>query len=968
MIMKTKPVAMASIFMCGCLLQGAMGRCSADDVQAAAESSGKPASVVLTQLPMTFEAADADSGAVFSARGAGYRLALSASAASFYFPGGEMRVQLAGANPTARMRAKAPAPGRANYFVGSDPSLWRRQISLFSQVECASVYPGIDVVYRGTQRQLEYDFVVAPGADPGQIRLAFSNATGVEIDGEGNLVAHAAGGDFRHHRPVVYQEIDGRRQPVDAEFLMASDADGQAAAVRFKLGAYDVNRPLVIDPVLSFASFLGGSGDDQAFGVAVDRAGAIYVAGQTASIDFPTAKPFRSALLGGYDVFVAKYNPAGTALEYATYIGGSGVDRAFCLATDPDGNAVIAGVTFSTNFPTVAAFQSAFGGGDRDGFVMKLNPEGNQILFSTYLGGGGSDELAGAAVDGAGNICVGGHASSTNFPVFNAYQSSNRGKFDAVVAKFDPKGVLAFSTYMGGAGPYDCVVGITTDAADNILATGYTSSPDFPAVKPIQSKPSGGYDAFVSKFSPKGTELLFSSWIGGSGDDVGRSIAVDKSGAVYVSGDTFSTNFPMVKPMQKTSAGKRDVFISKLNLQIPQIDYSTYFGGTGEELASLAVDSAGCVHLVGLTTSRDLPSVNPIQAGFGGGEWDVFVAKLNATGSGLEFASYLGGSGNDQGASIALDGAGNIHIAGATDSPNFTASQPVQGKYGGGAYDALVAKITMVQPQSVVKEVVESQNKAPLAVAETPAPGTPATPVEKPAETPVAQKETTAAVAPTPAVDTNAVAKAVVEAPKSEPAPALIGSSIFGTNLVVNGSAELGTPAKSSYKSVPVPGWTTTTNLTVLRYGMAGGFPGTNIAAASGLGQHFFVGGADSEETTASQTIDLSASAALIDQLKAAFKCSAYLGGMAGQNDNASIQLVFRSADGAALGQATIGPVTDAGRQYKTQLLQKNVTGQVPAKTRSVELTLRMKRVQGAYNDAFADDIQFVVSEETPKL
>ena len=755
-IMKTKPVAMASIFLCGCLMQGAVDNCHARGAaDTVVESLRKPTLQALSQLPMTFEAADSASGATFAARGAGYRLALSPDTAGFYFSGGEMHVRLSGANSAAVMHAKEPVQGCANYFIGNDPSLWRRQVDQYRQIECASVYPGIDVVYRGTQRQLEYDFVVSPGADPGQIRLAFSNATGVEIDEQGNLIARTDGGAFCHHRPVVYQEIDGSRQSVEAQFVIALDAGTKTPTVQFRIGSYDTSQPLIIDPVLSFATFLGGAGDDQAFGVAVDRTGAIYVAGQTASIDFPTAKPLRSKLLGGYDVFVAKYNPSGTALEYSTYIGGNGVDRAFCLSADADGNAIIAGVTFSTNFPVVSAFQPSFGGGDRDGFVLKLNPSGTEIVFSTYLGGGGSDELASAAIDSSGNVCVGGHTSSTNFPIFNAYQGSNKGKFDAVVGKFDAKGVLAFSTYLGGSGPYDCVVGIATDASDNILVTGYTSSPDFPTVRPIQAKPAGGYDVFVSRFNPKGTELQFSSWLGGSADDVGRSIAVDKSGAVYVSGDTFSTNFPMVKPYRKTSAGKRDVFVAKLDLQIPQIAYSTYFGGSGEELASLAVDPSGCVYLVGLTTSRDLPTVKPIQAAFGGGEWDAFVVKMNATGSGLEFASYLGGSGNDQGASIALDDAGNIYIAGASASPNFLTRQPVQGKYGGGNYDAFVAKITSDQAQKVASEDVEPKKESPVV------PATPTAPAVQGNET-VANSQAIL-VTPTTIAQTNAVETKVVE-------------------------------------------------------------------------------------------------------------------------------------------------------------------------------------------------------------
>jgi hypothetical protein len=426
-----------------------------------------------TRPPLVFERTEGPlaARATFLARGQGYAILLGPTEAALVLSpsgtGGEMRspaartaalpsavvrMRLVGADPGATVKGLAPLPSRSHYLIGNDQRRWRANVVHYGRVEVESVYPGVNVVYYGNQRQLEYDFVVAPGAEPGVIRLVFDGAKGVAIDGNGDLVLRLAGGELRQHPPLVYQEIDGKRREVRGRYAL----DGQGH-VRFEVAAYDTTERLVIDPTLAYSTYLGGSGTDFNFGVAVDGAGNAYVTGMTLSSDFPTANPVQPDFGGAGavwgDAFVTKFNAAGS-LVYSTYLGGSGQDFGTRIAVDGSGHAYVAGETGSTDFPTANALQPGFGGGFSDAFVTKLSPDGSALVYSTYLGGASSDSGFGIAVDASGNAYVSGDTFSTNFPTANAFQPTRAGfvfNSDAFVTKLNPAGsALVYSTYLGG--------------------------------------------------------------------------------------------------------------------------------------------------------------------------------------------------------------------------------------------------------------------------------------------------------------------------------------------------------------------------------------------------------------------------------------------------------------------------------------------------------------------------------------
>lgn len=975
-------------------------------VTAQASAPDPALSAAFLRAPLSFEAnsGQAPAGYAFLHRGPAGSLLLGASESRVEFRGSALSVTLAGANPAAAIEGLEPAAARVNYFIGNQPEQWRTGVGTFARVRCDQVYPGIDLVYYGREEALEYDFEVAPGAHPEAVQLVFEGAQNVVINAEGDLVIHTASGEVTHRRPVARQVIDGRVQEVAARFRLAATTPGVWQA-GLDVGRYDPTQKLVIDPVLVFSTFLGGTGDDQAFGIAVDAQGCIYVSGQTTSTDFPTAGTQRNLNLGGFDVFVSKFSATGRELLYSTYLGGNSNDRGFHLAVDTNGCAVVVGQTFSINYPISKPFQANYGGGERDGFISKLSPDGASLVFSSYVGGGGSDDLTCVAIDPSGNIYAGGDSSSTNFPVLKPLQAANRGNFDAVALKLTSEGVPVYATYLGGSGPFDSAIGIAVNDAGEVFFTGYTSSPNFPLVAPIQFRFGGGYDAFVCKFNAEGSGLLYSTLLGGSADDVGRSLAIDAEGNAYVAGDTFSTNFPTVKPIQTANAGRRDVFLAKVNPVGTALVFSTYFGGSGEELGALALDAAKNIYLVGLTTSTNLPQLHSMQPVFGGGTWDAFVAKINADGSNLAWSSYLGGDANDQGAAIAADRTGNIYIAGATASGNYPVANSFQTRSKGGGYDAFVARISETLP-AVTVPVVASKPVATEAkpVTTPPAEVKPAETkpvVTKPAEVvAVADKpsvaETVKPVAkpsepetipiPPPAGMTNPVVATVasaapevvkpkVEQPKAEvvaPAAlaaanipfdiALLTNSLFEANLVTNGNAEAGQASISSYRTVEIPGWTVTNQMTVLKYGTLGGFPTTNTPGPLNRGNQFFEGGPDSPFSAASQTISVAAVGSVIDNKFVSYKLTAFLGGTGAQKDNAEVHAKFLDADGKSLGEAAIGPVLLEEREFKTLFLLKSASGILPVGTRSVEVRLQFNLVDGKYDDAFADNIALVLS------
>jgi hypothetical protein len=687
------------------------------------------------QMALRFEAnaGQTDASVRFLARGPGYGLFLTPAEAVLHLhkpqadgpvaqtpePADTLRLRLVGANPDPALVGLDELPTRSNYLQGNDPARWHTDVANYGQVAYRAVYPGIDLVYYGSQEQLEYDFVVAPGADPSAIRLAFAGARGMALDGQGNLVLHTTGGDVVEEAPVLYQDGAGGRQAVPGHYVM----DG-SGGVGFAVGTYDHSRPLVIDPILSYSTYLGGSGDDAGFGIAVDGAGNAYVTGRTDSTDFHTADPAQPANAGGNaDAFVAKLNAAGSALVYATYLGGSGDDLATGIALDGAGNAYVFGQTSSIDFPTVNALQPASGGGGfYDAFVAKLNAAGSALVYSTYLGGSRDDQAGlGIAVDGAGNAYVSGFTTSTNFPMKNALQPTyGGGAHDAFVAKLNAAGsALVYSTYLGGTGE-DGGFAIAVNGAGNAYVTGYTISSNFPTKNPLQPALIGGgaADAFVAKLSTTGNALVYSTYLGGGAEDAGLSIDVDGAGNAYLTGETQSSDFPTKNPLQFASGGGQDAFVAKLNTAGSALVYSTYLGGSGDDLGyGIVVDGTGSVFLTGQTASANFPTKNPLQPASGGGD-DAFVVKLNAAGSALVYATYLGGHSLEEGMGIAVDSAGNAYVSGRTSSTDFPTRNPLKPALGD-LEDAFVAKIAttpLTLFPSTLTAVAAAPFTAPLAL------------------------------------------------------------------------------------------------------------------------------------------------------------------------------------------------------------------------------------------------------------
>jgi len=586
--------------------------------------------------------------------------------------------------------------GKANYFIGSDAKTWQTGVSLFRRVKYADVYPGVDLVYYGNHRQLEYDFILRPGANPDDIQWRIEGADSVELGANGDLIVRVAGAQLVQRRPRVYQRRGDETRELQGAYALAT-----GNRVQFRVGGYDRSQPLVIDPVLSFSTYAGGSAEDYARGIAVDSSG-IYVVGSTISPNFPVANARQPTLAGNFDAFLLKLNSTGSALIYATYLGGSGNDFGSAVAVDGAGNAYVTGWTLSTNFPTANPRQ-ATPASAQDAFVAKVSPNGSTLGYSTYLGGNNDDFGRAIAVDPAGNAYIAGSTSSTNFPTASPWQGAVRGYFDAFVTKMNPSGsTLVYSTYLGGT-LTDEANGIAIDSVGAAYVVGYTQSRDFPTLAAFQGTSGGATDAFVSKLNASGS-LAYSTYLGGSSTDFGYGIAVDSSFRAVVVGQTYSTDFPIAPLAPAPDAGfqqmlsgdgtiSADGFVTKLSPGGSALVYSTYLGGTGSENAfSVALDSAGNAFVTGETSSANFPALGSLQPP--AGDLDVFVAELNPAGAALVYSTYVGGAAEDSARSIALDSAGNAYVAGHTRSTDFPTSPGVFQSTPGGGLDALVAAVS----------------------------------------------------------------------------------------------------------------------------------------------------------------------------------------------------------------------------------------------------------------------------------
>jgi len=630
-------------------------------------------------------------------------------------------LHIAGANTCPRVIGLDKLPSVANYLIGNNRRRWHTNIPTYARVAYHDVYPGVDLIYYGHQGRLEYDWTLAPGADPRTIALSIRGAQRVRVDRGGALLIQTKNGVLRQDTPVVYQQIAGHRRRVAGGYALA-----RSGRLSFAVGHYDRHRPLTIDPVLSYSTYLGGGGDDHGTGITVDGAGNAYVLGATASSTFPTSTgAAQSAYGGNNDVFVTKLNAAGNGLVYSTYLGGSGDDvgpngASQSIAVDSGGDAYITGDTLSTDFPTTAnAYSRTFAGGGYyggDAFVSKLNASGSGLLYSTYLGGSGNDYGKGIAVDTYGNAYITGHTSSVDFPTTaNALTRTYIGRSEGFVAKVNTNAngsaSLAYSTYLAGAdqdnnGGYN--IALDADNAGNVYVTGDTGSSSFPTTANAYQRTNGGgvcnsascHDAFLVKLNTVSGVLAYSTYLGGNGDERSFGVATDGVGDAYITGWTLSANFPTTpNALPGGYHGGYDAFVAEFNTNASgsaSLAYSTYLGGSGDDEGySIAADGFGNAYVTGWTSSTDFPTVNPSQAANGGGR-DAFVAELNTAAGGasaLVYSTYLGGSGGDAGYGVATDGTGSAYVVGDTTSTNFPTTNPTQGASAGG-YDAFVAKVS----------------------------------------------------------------------------------------------------------------------------------------------------------------------------------------------------------------------------------------------------------------------------------
>jgi Beta-propeller repeat/RTX calcium-binding nonapeptide repeat (4 copies) len=692
------------------------------------------------QIPLSFIAntGQSDPSVKFQVKGAGHSIYFTPNEITFTAfqtptePGNAptnsatVRSSLADSNPNPTISGLDKLPGFANFILGEDSSQWHTDVPTFNGVVYQNVYQGIDRIFKGTEGKLKSEFLVAPFADPSQIRMNYSGVNNIRLRDDGALILETPLGELIDNAPIVYQDINGQRVNVPAAYNLLGNNQ-----VNFSLGDFDRTKPLVIDPVLAYSTYLAGDGNDGANRMTVDSTGAAYIIGTTTNANnFPTTPGAYQTTLGGQsDILVTKINPEGTALVYSTYIGGPNNDEGFGIAVDSQGNAYLTGpvnpgypTTIGSLKPTAAITSAA---------VTKLNVAGNSLVYSTflgsnaisnnaYLGAPGSSLGNGIKVDSNGNAYITGPTFGDFPTTANAFQPIYRGGMDGFFAKVNPTGSgLVYSTYFGGSG-IDDAKNIAIDNSGNAYIVGDTNSTDLPAINAIQNTGGGDqYDAFISKFDTNGA-LSYSTYFGGSGDEKSADIAVDSSGNAYFVGYTSSTNFPTASLIQATNAGgANDVFVSKLSPGGNSLVYSTYLGGNGDDNANrITLDSANNVYVTGDTTSTNFPTKNAIQSVSGGGR-DAFVTKINSSGSALVDSTYLGGSADDYGGAIAVDAFGAVYVAGGTKSTNFPTANPLQVANVAANFDVFITKIIPGGPQVKIVESGGSTNVAESGTTDT---------------------------------------------------------------------------------------------------------------------------------------------------------------------------------------------------------------------------------------------------------
>ena len=594
------------------------------------------------------------------------------------------RLIFKGASPNADLAAEGSTGYTVSYFYGRDSDEWKTGLQTSRGVIYRGVYSGIDLKIYSFEREVEYDWIVGPGRDPGKIRMEFQGVRATRIDSEGSLIVETAFGEIKHRRPSAYQTIEGRKVPVEARFHETADRE-----YGFLVPDYDKTHALVIDPyVLTYSTYLGGSSWDRILEIATDSSKAVYVSGQTESGDFPLAAGLSRKVNVRRDAFVAKLSPDGRSLVYSAFFPARFVGS-IRLAVDSAGSAYLVGTTDSSSFPVKNAFQEK-SGGYIDGFIVKLKPSGRGIVYSSYIGGGGNDYAHCIAVDAKGYAYVAGQTGSYDLPIKKAFQKNFEGYDDGFLLKVAPDGrSLVFATYFGGSlSDIPTGLGLSPDGAITIGGNSY--SKDLPLKNPYQKTLKGSADFFLTQFAPDGQSLIFSTYLGGTSWDQLSSLAVDKTGQIVAVGFT-TGNFPQKKPIQPARKGAKDGVVAMLSADGRKLLFSTYLGGVGnDECSDVAVDGAGSIYVAGTTYSRDFPGKIPYQKSLKG-QIDAFLTVLSPSGPSLIFSTFLGGIYHDWGTAVGLDSEGHIYLSGNTNSLDFPVEGAYQEEFGGGTYDGFIS-------------------------------------------------------------------------------------------------------------------------------------------------------------------------------------------------------------------------------------------------------------------------------------
>jgi hypothetical protein len=677
------------------------------------------ATALYAHLPLAFEVNEGQTNPQVKAlsRGSGYGLFLTSDESVLVLTSksgktAAIRTKILGGQ-TARIVPGGKLAGTVNSFIGNDRAKWHTNVPTYSRMRYEGVYPGVDLVYYGNNQQLEYDYIVAPGADPNAIRFSIRGAK-ARIDANGDLVLHTGVGDVRQHKPVIYQEIAGRRREVAGHFVKLAKNE-----LGFAVADYDREQSLVIDPTLVFSTYLGGTGSDQAFTVAVDALGDTLIAGTTTSLNYPTdgnePGPYPTYTGATSDAFFSVIffqqnadSEYGSILFISSYYGGTTGTTSINAISLLQGSGqlipsvFIAGTTSAKDLPTVNPLQSGgYGGGASDAFVAQLKyPQ--YLEYSSYLGGSGADSATSLTHDSYGNIIVAGSTTSTNFPVTNAIQSTNEGGTDGFVAKYNTTWTQTmFSTYLGGSGN-DTINAIADAKNDALILVGSTTSTGFGA----PNTASGGYpEAFLTSLSTTGTAgPMVLRIFGGKGESAATGVATFNGSAtctpevpasIWVTGFTTSaTGFPIKNAIQHASAGGADAWVQVY--QAGLLTFSSYFGGAGtDEAKGVAIDGCGNGFIAGFTNSTNFPVTNALQTSNAGG-YDGFVVNFKYGPGGIptvNYSTYLGGSGTDIITSISVPKGGNATVVGYTTSSNFpTTTGVIQPTYAGDT-DAFATKI-----------------------------------------------------------------------------------------------------------------------------------------------------------------------------------------------------------------------------------------------------------------------------------